>query len=55
MKKEAVHREGLKEGEKVSIIVVKKSNALRDTFGALKFKKSTKAILRAVDKESWDE
>ena len=53
--KEAVIKEHLKEGDKVELIISKKTNALRETFGKLKFKRTTDDILKEVDEESWDE
>ncbi|HLC85983.1 MAG TPA: AbrB/MazE/SpoVT family DNA-binding domain-containing protein [Candidatus Nanoarchaeia archaeon] len=53
--KEAVIKEHLKEGDKVELIILKKTNALRETFGKLKFKRTTDDILKEVDEESWDE
>ena len=53
--KEAIERENLKEGDKVEIIILKKSNALKETFGKFKFKKTTDEILRESDEEAWDE
>ena len=53
--KETITRGNFKEGEEVEIIVRKKTNALRDTFGKVKFKKSTEKILKEIREESWDE
>ncbi len=53
--KEAVVKEHLKEGDKVELIIIKRSNALKETFGTIKLKRTTDAILKEGDKESWDE
>ena len=52
----AVRGENIVEGDDVDIIINKAGgNVLRETFGIMKFKKSTKEILDESDKESWDE
>ena len=53
--KEKITKEGLMPGDIVEILIRKKSNSLKETFGVLKFKKSTEEILRESDKEAWDE
>ncbi len=35
--------------------LIKKKSLLKETFGKLKFKKSTKELLKESDKEDWDE
>ncbi len=47
--------EGLLERDNLDIIITKKGNSLKDTFGILTFKKSTQEILDESDKECWDE
>ena len=44
-----------KAGEKVRLLVSKKENVLKKTFGITKFSRSTGQILKEVDKEAWDE
>ena len=53
--KEIIERENLKDGDSVKLIVIKKSNALKETFGKFKFKRTTDEILKESDEESWDE
>ena len=53
--KEAVIKEHLAEGDTVEIIILKKSNALKETFGKFKFKRTTDEILKESDEENWDE
>ncbi len=55
LSKKDLQKEGLKEGQKVKIIVVKKSNPLRETFGTIKFSKSTAQLLKEVDKALWND
>ena len=49
--KKDLEAENFKNGEKIKILVVKKSNVLKETFGTLKFKKSTEQLLKETDKE----
>jgi len=53
--KAAIIKENLREGDKVKLIILKRSNALKDTFGKFKFKRTTDEILKESDEESWDE
>jgi len=53
--KETVNGEKFKEGDDMKIIITRKTNVLRETFGTLKFKRSTDEILKEVDEEGWDE
>jgi antitoxin component of MazEF toxin-antitoxin module len=53
--KETVVKEGLLPGDTVEILIRKKGNPLRETFGILKFKKTTEEILKDSDREAWDE
>ena len=53
--KEMVLKERLKENETVKLLIVKPTNALRETFGSLKIKRSTQEILDESDKELYDE
>lgn len=50
-----IKREKLSEDDKINILISKKKNPLRETFGILKFKKPIEEILKEGDKESWDE
>jgi len=53
--KEAVLRERIAVGDTVKILIKKKGNPLKATFGIIKFKRSTEEILREIDKEGWNE
>ena len=53
--KEKIIKEGIKENENVTLLIAKKSNVLRETFGTMKFKRSTQEILDESDREDWDE
>lgn len=44
----------LREGEEVEAIIIKKSNVLKETFGKIKFKKSTEQMMKETDKELYD-
>jgi hypothetical protein len=52
--REAVIKEKIKVGDNVRILIKKKSNPLKETFGILKLKKSTDELLKEIDKEGWD-
>ncbi|MDO8508050.1 MAG: AbrB/MazE/SpoVT family DNA-binding domain-containing protein [Nanoarchaeota archaeon] len=51
---EVIKRKGIREGEEIDAIVLKKSNVLRETFGTVKFKKSTEQMMRETDKGLYD-
>ena len=53
--KDAVIKERIKVGDTVKILINKKKNPLKETFGIMKFKRSTEEILKDIDKEAWDE
>lgn len=53
--KNVVKLENLREGDSVKLIVLKKNNVLKETFGTLKFRKSTDEILNDIDKKGWNE
>ena len=53
--KEAIEKEHMKKGDTVKLLIVRKTNALRDTFGTFRFKKSTDQMLKEIDEEGWDE
>jgi len=42
------------ENETLELIIQKKKNPLKETFGVLKFKRTTQEILDESDRESWD-
>jgi len=50
--KKDVGRDKIKEGDEVTILISKKEDSvLRETFGTLKFKKSTDELMREIDQE----
>ena len=53
--KDKVKKEGIKENETITLLITKKTNVLRETFGTMKFKKSTDEMMREIDKELWGE
>lgn len=53
--KEKIKEEGIKENESITLLIGKKTNVLKETFGTFKFKKTTQEMLDEIDKESWDE
>ena len=48
-------KEKLSEDDKIKILITKKKNPLKETFGTAKFKRPIKEILDEGDRESWDE
>ena len=50
-----VKRQHLHVNDEVRILMRRKNNPLRETFGILKFKESTKEMLDEIDREGWDE
>ena len=53
--KDKIKEEGIRANETIRLLIGKKKNVLRETFGTFKFKKSTQEMLDKIDKESWDE
>ena len=53
--KEKIKEEGIKENETIKLLISKKSNVLKETFGTMKFKRSTQEILDESDREDWNE
>jgi len=53
--KEVLEKEGIKVNDKVEILIKKKSNPVKETFGTLKFKNSTQEMLDMVDEELWND
>ena len=45
----------LKPNQEVKILIFQKKNVLAETFGTLKFKKSTGRMMREIDRELWQE
>lgn len=52
--KDAVLKEKIAVGDIVKILINKRENPLKKTFGIIKFKRSTEDILKEIDKEGWD-
>jgi len=50
-----VIKEKLKEGGKVKVAIASKVNPVKETFGKVKLRKSTKQILKEIRKGAWDE
>ena len=46
---EVLRSRKLSEGEEVGVILMKKGNVLRETFGKVKFKKSTEQMMKETD------
>ncbi|MBI2542361.1 AbrB/MazE/SpoVT family DNA-binding domain-containing protein [Candidatus Woesearchaeota archaeon] len=53
--KEKIKEEGIKENQTVTLLIGKRTNVLKETFGTLKFKKSTDEMMQEIDKELWGE
>ena len=53
--KDKVKKEGIKENETIKLLIIKKTNVLKETFGTMKFKRTTQEILDESDREDWDE
>ena len=52
--KEAAIKERINVGDTVKILIKKKSNPLKETFGIIKLKRTSEEILREIDREGWD-
>ncbi|MBI2647384.1 AbrB/MazE/SpoVT family DNA-binding domain-containing protein [Candidatus Woesearchaeota archaeon] len=52
--KEKIIKEGIKENETIKLLITKRRNVLKETFGTFKFRKSTQEMLDEIDRESWD-
>ena len=53
--KEIATKAHLNAGDRIRLLIMKQKNPLKETFGMLKFKRSTEEILKETDKEAWDE
>jgi bifunctional DNA-binding transcriptional regulator/antitoxin component of YhaV-PrlF toxin-antitoxin module len=55
--KEAAKKAGVRDGDKVCIIISKEKNPFDETFGSLKgkLKRPTEKILKEIDRDGWDE
>ena len=52
---EVMKKENLKEGQKIDVILLKKSDILKKTFGTLKLKKSAQKIKDELRAELYDD
>ena len=50
-----IKKENFSENEEVNVLISKKKNPIKETFGTAKFKRPIKEILDEGDRESWDE
>ena len=50
-----IQRENLREDENIEILITKKKNPIEETFGTVKFNRTTQEILDESDREDWDE
>ncbi len=48
-------QEHIKSGDTVKLLILKKSNPIKKTFGTFKFKKNTEQMLKEADEEAWNE
>ena len=53
--KEKIEKEGIKEDETIRLLIGKRTNVLKETFGTFKFKKSTDEMMQEIDRELWGE
>lgn len=53
--KHIIKYQKLRPGDHVNLMLVKKTNVLRETFGKFKLNKSTEEILKEIDEEGWRE
>lgn len=53
--KEKIRNEGIRENETIKLMIAKKTNVMKETFGTFKFRRSTQEILDESNREDWDE
>ncbi len=53
--KDKIKEERIKENETIKLLIAKRTNVLKETFGTFKFNKTTQEMLDEIDRESWDE
>ena len=53
--KEGVEKGGFRADDAVTLLITKKSDAVKRTFNSFKFKKSTDELLNEIDREAWSE
>ena len=51
---DVLKRKSIREGEEVDVVLIKKGNVLRETFGTHKFSKPVKKLMKEMDKELYD-
>ncbi len=53
--KETVNEENIEEGDELEVIMIKKTDVIKETFGMLKgkLKRNTDEVLAEVDRELW--
>lgn len=51
---DVLKRKNINEGEEIDVILIKKSNVLRESFGTHKFSKPINKLMKEVDKELYD-
>lgn len=51
---ESLRSRGLKEGEEIDVVILRKKNTLRETFGKVKFSKPVSQLMKEMDKEMYD-
>src|SRR3989344_6390926 len=53
--KEEIKIEAIEKDDLVTVLISKKKNPLKETFGTLRIRKSTDEILKESDRDAWDE
>ena len=53
--KDKIKEEGIKENETVRLLIGKRSNVLKETFGTVKCQKTTQEMLDESGREDWNE
>lgn len=51
--KDTAQEDNLRAGDTVAVILLKKTNVLKELFGTVKLKRSTEEILKEIDEEGW--
>jgi len=52
--KEILRQNEIKEGEEVNVIITKRRNVLRETFGTHKFSRTTEQMMKETDEALYD-
>lgn len=53
--KKSLEEGQLKAGQTVRALIAKKTNPIKETFGAVRFNRPISEILRETDQEAWDD